>query len=107
MDALAALETALRQRIAAARRAGDPGLEPGERPARPLYECARRTLARSGLIGARERPFAVLDFDNTCIVNDIAEAVLAHMCRNQLLRGRGLIAPETPHGDYHRQVFRR
>src|SRR5262249_40162927 len=72
MPALAALQTALRQRIGA----------------------------------AGERPFAVLDFDNTCIVNDIAEAVLAHMCRNDLLRYRGLLARDTPPDEYPQRVFR-
>lgn len=72
MTALAALQTALRQRIGA----------------------------------AGERPFAVLDFDNTCIVNDIAEAVLAHMCRNDLLRYRGLLARDTPPDEYPQRVFR-
>ena len=35
---------------------------------------------------ARDQPFAVLDFDNTCIVNDVGEATLAFICRNHLLR---------------------
>lgn len=30
--------------------------------------------------------YAVFDFDNTCIVNDIAEAVLAYLCENNLLK---------------------
>ena len=28
--------------------------------------------------------FAVFDFDNTCIVNDILEATLAFVCKNRL-----------------------
>jgi phosphoserine phosphatase len=57
---------------------------------------------------AREPPFAVLDFDNTCIVNDIGEATLAYMCANQLLRCGDLLPsggqPCNP--AYHEQVFR-
>ncbi|MEK6969724.1 MAG: haloacid dehalogenase-like hydrolase [Nanoarchaeota archaeon] len=30
--------------------------------------------------------YAVFDFDNTCIVNDIAEAALAYLCENNLLK---------------------
>jgi 3-dehydroquinate dehydratase-2 len=38
-----------------ARRAGDPGRDPGERPARPLSKRARGTPARTGPIGARRK----------------------------------------------------
>jgi phosphoserine phosphatase len=60
------------------------------------------------LDGARDQPFAVLDFDNTCIVNDIGEATLAFMCRNHLLRcGDLLPSGNQPCGPaYHEQVFR-
>ena len=34
--------------------------------------------------GKNTRPFAVFDFDNTCIANDIAEATLNHMARHAL-----------------------
>jgi phosphoserine phosphatase len=55
------------------------------------------------------RPFAVLDFDNTCIVNDVAEATLAYICRNQLLRRDDLLPSGTRYCGpaYHQQVFRR
>jgi phosphoserine phosphatase len=55
------------------------------------------------------RPYAVLDFDNTCIVNDVAEATLAYICRNQLLRRADLLPGPAAHCDriYHRDVFRR
>jgi phosphoserine phosphatase len=60
------------------------------------------------LTGAPDRPFAVLDFDNTCIVNDVGEATLAFLCRNHLLRCGELLPagaqPCTP--AYHEQVFR-
>ena len=74
MDALAALEAAIRARIA----------------------------------DAPARRFAVLDFDNTCIVNDVGEATLAFMCRNQLLRHGGLLPAGAQDCDppYHERVFR-
>ena len=37
------------------------------------------------------RQFAVFDFDNTCIVNDIAEATLNHMARFALFRDRTIL----------------
>jgi phosphoserine phosphatase len=54
------------------------------------------------------QPFATLDFDNTCIVNDVAEATLAHMCRNRLLRCGDLLSSGRRHcsNEYHEQVFR-
>tara|TARA_Y100000031_G_C8177609_1_gene364865 strand:- start:28 stop:750 length:723 start_codon:yes stop_codon:yes gene_type:complete len=33
-----------------------------------------------------EQGYAVLDFDNTCIINDIQEAVLSYLCENSLLK---------------------
>jgi phosphoserine phosphatase len=61
------------------------------------------------LAAAREAQFAVLDFDNTCIVNDVGEATLAFMCGNNLLRCSDLLSPGGGPGDpaYHGQVFRR
>ena len=55
----------------------------------------------------RDPPFAVLDFDNTCIVNDIAEATLAYICRNNLLKHGGLLPSGRHRGndEYHEQVF--
>src|ERR1700692_3898091 len=56
----------------------------------------------------REAPFATLDFDNTCIVNDVGEATLAFLCRNNLLRCGELLPsgaqPCSP--AYHEQAFR-
>ena len=40
-------------------------------------------------LAKEEKSYAVLDFDNTCIINDIGEAVLAYMCENDLLKKRG------------------
>jgi phosphoserine phosphatase len=58
--------------------------------------------------GARAQPFAVLDFDNTCIVNDVGEATLAFLCRNYLLRCGELLPSGAQPCDpaYHEQVFR-
>jgi phosphoserine phosphatase len=58
---------------------------------------------------ARDQPFAVLDFDNTCIVNDVGEATLAFICRNHLLRCGELLPSGAQRCDpgYHEQVFRR
>src|ERR1700722_5506610 len=58
---------------------------------------------------ARDQPFAVLDFDNTCIVNDVGEATLAFICRNHLLRCGELMPCGARLYDpaYHEQVFRR
>jgi len=65
-------------------------------------------LVNARLDGAREPPFAVLDFDNTCIVNDVGEATLAFMCRNHLLRCGDLLPPggQPCNPAYHEQVFR-
>jgi len=58
--------------------------------------------------GASQRPYAVLDFDNTCIVNDVGEATLAFMCRNHLLRHGELLPSGAQACDppYHERVFR-
>lgn len=39
----------------------------------------------------KENLFSVFDFDNTCIVNDIAEATLAYMARNNLFKCRNVL----------------
>lgn len=52
----------------------------------------------------QEKPFAVFDFDNTCIVNDIGEAVFAHLCRNKLLKDRAILP--SGDGEYHERVFK-
>jgi phosphoserine phosphatase len=64
---------------------------------------------RARLRDAREPPFAVLDFDNTCIVNDVGEATLAFICRNHLLRCGELMPCGARRCDpaYHEEVFRR
>jgi len=73
---------------------------------------ALETTIRERSRGAGDRAFAVVDFDNTCIANDVTEVTLAHMCRHHLLRHElhdvGLL-PGTPQerADYHARVFRR
>src|SRR5260370_361976 len=65
-------------------------------------------LVNASLDGTREPPFAVLDFDNTCIVNDAGEAGVGFMCRNHLLRCGDLLAlgGQPCNRAYHEQVFR-
>jgi phosphoserine phosphatase len=64
-------------------------------------------LVDARLDRTREPPFAVLDFDNTCIVNDVGEATLAFMCRNHLLRCGDLLSSGQPCSPaYHERVFR-
>jgi phosphoserine phosphatase len=72
----------------------------------PLTALQAAISAR--LTGAPERPFAVLDFDNTCIVNDVGEATLAFMCRHHLLRYGELLHSGAQLCDpaYHERVFR-
>src|SRR3989344_971484 len=53
-----------------------------------------------------EKPFAIFDFDNTCIMNDIAEATLAYLCGNKLLRDTSLLGEkQDDNADYHERVF--
>ena len=70
--------------------------------------AALEAAIRARIGGAPARRFAVLDFDNTCIVNDVGEATLAFMCRNQLLRHGGLLPAGAQACDppYHERVFR-
>lgn len=55
---------------------------------------------------AHDRPFAVFDFDNTCIINDIGEATFAYLCGHGLLRDRKLLGEEDNSPEYHARVFR-
>ncbi len=56
-----------------------------------------------------KKRFAVFDFDNTCIYNDIAEATLAYFCEHSLLRNNHLISHEGGADkvgkEYHKAVF--
>ena len=56
-------------------------------------------------LSGKDTPFAIFDFDNTCIVNDVGEAVFSYMCRNKLLRDTNLIGAYE--GDYHEAVFKK
>jgi phosphoserine phosphatase len=69
---------------------------------------ALEAAIRARVDGADGRAFAVLDFDNTCIVNDVGEATLAFMCRHRLLRYGALLPSGAQSCDpaYHEQVFR-
>lgn len=49
---------------------------------------------------------AAVDFDNTCIYNDVGEATLAYICRNSLLRDNYLLDEERELDvEYHKDVF--
>ncbi|MBS3903335.1 MAG: haloacid dehalogenase-like hydrolase [Anaplasmataceae bacterium] len=48
--------------------------------------------------------FAVFDFDNSCVVNDIQEAVLAYCIRHQLLKDKTLVQ-EYDLEEYHKKVL--
>ena len=53
------------------------------------------------LIKKAEKPiFAVFDFDNTCTVNDIGDATLAFMTRNNLFRNKNSLLSEFE--NYHK-----
>jgi phosphoserine phosphatase len=69
--------------------------------------AALEAAIRARIGDARAQRFAVLDFDNTCIVNDVGEATLAFMCRNHLLRHGGLLPSGSQACDpsYHERVF--
>jgi len=54
----------------------------------------------------QDQSFAAFDFDNTCIEHDIGELVLAHICRNKLLKDTSLILDQNAE-KYHELVFRR
>jgi phosphoserine phosphatase len=70
-------------------------------------ELLYRTI--TNLIKKSEAPvFAVLDFDNTCIVNDITEATLAYMVRNNLFRDKNLLGSKFKDAEeetYSKAVF--
>jgi len=54
-----------------------------------------------------DRHFAVFDFDNTCIANDIAEATLNHMARLALFRDPAIIPgpEEKDHQALAKKIF--
>ncbi len=49
----------------------------------PIFQEITKSLEKS-----REKAFAVFDFDNTCIFNDITEAALDYMSANNLFRDK-------------------
>ena len=52
-----------------------------------LYQSIKERLATA----KPNKVFAVFDFDNTCVVGDIAEAVLDYMASNNLFRGNSVL----------------
>ena len=49
--------------------------------------------------------FAVFDFDNTCIINDITESALAYMAVNDLIRDKDLVKGDFK--NYSEAVFKK
>ena len=58
-------------------------------------------------IPVTEGEYAVFDFDNTCIYNDIGEAVLAYLCLERKLKNLFLLDEEYPSAYYYKKVFER
>lgn len=54
---------------------------------------------------AEGKPYAVFDFDNTCIANDIGEATLAYLCGHELLRDKRLLGDTDASRGYNARVF--
>src|SRR3989344_2389097 len=51
------------------------------------------------------KPFAVFDFDNTCIINDMGDAIFAYLSGHELLRDRGLLGEIDTSPTYHERVY--
>lgn len=50
--------------------------------------------------------YAVFDFDNTCIINDIGEATINFLCENKLLKDQDLLDTKYPNSSkYHQAVL--
>jgi phosphoserine phosphatase len=64
-----------------------------------------QTAIKEAIILDGKFSFAVVDFDNTCIVNDVAEATLAYLCKNGLLKNLSLLPDST--NNYYERVFHR
>lgn len=67
------------------------------------------------ILPAKAKPFAVFDFDNTCSVNDIQQALMVYICRHELIRNPLLLddlsdqnKPKLTENkkEYHETVFR-
>lgn len=69
-----------------------------------IIEKVKKSIAS----GASRPHFAVFDFDNTCIENDIQEATLAYLCRNRFLRNSKLaeVSLSEDVDEFHESVFR-
>jgi len=63
-----------------------------------IYNKILETLKKTGLPA-----FAVLDFDNTCIINDITEAALTYLATNNLFKDKNLV--DEKFKNYSRAVF--
>ena len=52
------------------------------------------------------KAFAVFDFDNTCIINDVGDAAFNYLCDRELLRDTTFLGEGKENGiEYHERVF--
>ena len=70
-------------------------------PVGPLVESLYVTLIDQ--IERTPNGFAVFDFDNTCIINDITEAVLYYLSANNLFKDENLLSFKSE--NYAKDVF--
>ena len=71
----------------------------------PIIEAVERELASA----PQDHPYAVFDFDNTCVINDIQQALMAYICKNELIRYPSLLGDDALFLEkqaYHEAVFR-
>lgn len=72
--------------------------------AEAIKGIVQASVANAG--GSLSGQFAVFDFDNSCIANDIQEATLAYLCKNFLLRNEHLVQTAFSEKEaYHRDAF--
>ncbi len=64
----------------------------------PIYQKITDIIKKNGQPG-----FAVFDFDNTCIINDVGDATLAFMARTDLFRDKNLLLGEFE--NYSKAIF--
>lgn len=66
----------------------------------PIYKKIIESIKEAGLPA-----FAVIDFDNTCVLKDITEATLAYLTENNLFKDKNLIAGKFE--NYGKAVYER
>jgi phosphoserine phosphatase len=70
----------------------------------PIIKAVDRELGSAESM----HPYAVFDFDDTCVIHDIQQAWMAYVCRHGLIRYPRLLGDEARELDagYHEAVFR-